>query len=112
VNRYIKTNCFAFPQPVTINGVKGNVLGNLARNTLTAPGLLNMDFSLIKNDRIHERVNAQFRVEFFNVTNHPNFSAPAFIIFGGNGNLVSNVGKITSTSTASRQIQLGLKLVF
>jgi hypothetical protein len=112
VSRYIKTNCFTYPQPVTVNGVKGSLLGNLARNTLTSPGLLNMDFSLIKNDRIHERINAQFRLEFFNVLNHPNFSAPAFIIFDGNGNLVSNVGKITSTSTASRQIQLGMKLVF
>jgi len=71
-----------------------------------------MDFALIKNDRIHERINAQFRLEFFNSLNHPNFSAPAFQIFDGNGNLVSNVGKITSTSTASRQVQLGLKLVF
>ncbi|HEV2986459.1 MAG TPA: TonB-dependent receptor, partial [Vicinamibacterales bacterium] len=53
VTNYIKTGCFTYPQAVTINGVKGNVLGNLARNTLTAPGLLNMDFSLIKNDRIH-----------------------------------------------------------
>jgi len=44
--------------------------------------------------------------------NHPNFSAPAFIVFDGGGNRVSNAGKITSTTTASRQIQLGLKLVF
>jgi hypothetical protein len=71
-----------------------------------------MDFSLIKNDRIHERMNAQFRLEFFNVLNHPNFSAPAFQLFDGNGNLVSNAGKITSTSTAARQIQLGLKFIF
>jgi len=31
---------------------------------------MNLDFSLIKNGRIHERVNAQFRLEFFNITNH------------------------------------------
>lgn len=57
-------------------------------------------------------MNAQFRLEFFNVLNHPNFAAPASIIYDSNGNLVSNVGKITATSTPSRQIQLGLKLVF
>lgn len=112
ITHYIKTSCFTYPQPVTIGGIKGNLLGNLARNTLTAPGLLNMDFSLIKNDRIGERIRAQFRLEFFNVLNHPNFAAPAFILFDGTGNVVSNVGKITATATASRQVQFGLKLAF
>lgn len=65
-----------------------------------------------RNDRIGEKMNAQFRLEFFNVLNHPNFAAPASIIYDRNGNLVSNLGKITATSRPSRQIQLGLKLVF
>src|SRR5262249_44220441 len=112
VNAYIKTSCFTYPTPVTVNGVKGTVLGNLSRNMLTAPGLMNFDYSMIKNDFIMERIRMQFRVEFFNVLNHPNFAAPAFIIYDSNGNLVSNAGKITSTSTAARQLQLGLKFVF
>jgi hypothetical protein len=97
---------------VTYNAVKGTVLGNLARNSLIAPGLTNVDFSLIKNDKFHERLATQFRFELFNALNHPNFAAPAFIIYDSSGNLVSNVGRITSTANASRQIQLGLKLTF
>jgi hypothetical protein len=112
VNGYIKTGCFTYPQPVTVNGITGTVLGNLSRNSLTAPGLANMDFSLIKNTKAGERLATQFRLEFFNVQNHPNFSAPAFILYDSNGGLNSNAGRITSTTTAARQIQLGLKLLF
>jgi hypothetical protein len=112
INGYVKTNCFTYPQPVTVAGVKGTVLGNLARNSLTAPGLQNLDFSVIKNDKVGERLNVQFRLEFFNGLNHPNFSAPAFVIYDSNANLISNVGQITSTTNAARQIQLGIKLAF
>jgi hypothetical protein len=112
VQHNIKTNCFTYPQPVTVNGITGTVLGNLARNSLTAPGLTNMDFSFIKNSKIGERISAQFRAEFFNVLNHPNLSAPAHTLFDSNGNLVSNAGQITSTTNAARQIQLGLKITF
>ena len=87
-------------------------MGNLARNSLEAPGLTNLDFSMIKNDKIGERVTTQFRFEFFNLLNHPNFSAPAFSIFDNNGNLVSNFGRITSTTNAAREIQFGLKIRF
>jgi hypothetical protein len=109
---YIKTNCFTFPTPVTYNGITGTVLGNFARNSLVAPGLSNLDFSLIKNDKIGEKITAQFRLEFFNFLNHPNFAAPAGAIFDSNGNPVSNIGRITSTTTAARQIQFGLKIRF
>jgi hypothetical protein len=112
INNFIKTNCLTYPAPVTWNGVTGTVLGNLARNALEAPGLTNLDFSLIKNDKIGERVTTQFRFEFFNFLNHPNFSAPAAAIFDSNGNAVSNVGRITSTTNAARQIQFGLKIRF
>lgn len=112
ITNYVKTNCFAYPTPVTWNGITGTVLGNLARNSLEAPGLTNLDFSLIKNDKFHERFTTQFRFEFFNGLNHPNFAAPPYSVFDGNGNLVSNVGRITSTSNQARQIQFGLKVRF
>jgi len=47
-----------------------------ARNILASPGYKNFDFSLYKNTRIAERVDTQFRAEFFNVLNHPNFQGP------------------------------------
>jgi hypothetical protein len=109
---YVKTNCFTYPAPVTWNGITGTVLGNLARNALEAPGLSNLDFSLIKNDKIGDKFTTQFRLEFFNFLNHPNFAAPSGAIFDSNGNPVSNIGRITSTTNAARQIQFGLKLRF
>lgn len=112
VNSYIKTQCFTFPTPVTVNGVTGTVLGNLARNALSAPGITNMDFSLIKNMKFSERVGAQLRIEMFNFLNHPNFSAPGFVLFDSTGSPIATAGKILSTTTAARQIQFGMKATF
>ncbi len=50
--------------------------GNLHRNAFVGPSFRNFDFSLVKNNRIGERVNMQIRADFFNVFNHPNFSNP------------------------------------
>jgi hypothetical protein len=107
---YIKTQCFAVPNPITLRG-------NLGRNTLIGPGLVNFDFSLFKNNyikRISDRFNAQFRAEFFNIVNHTNFAPPLDNrnIFDSAGNRVANAGLITSTQTPSRQIQFALKLIW
>ena len=107
---YIKTQCFTVPNPITLRG-------NLGRNTLIGPGLMNFDFSLFKNNyikRISDRFNAQFRAEFFNILNHPNFSPPLDNrnIFDSAGGPVANAGLITSTQTASRQIQFAVKLIW
>jgi hypothetical protein len=101
---YIRTECLAFPAP--------NVLGNLGRNTLTAPGIQNVDFSLFKNLRFTERLAGQLRLELFNALNHTNFSAPNFVIFDRQGKVTASSGIITSTSTESRRIQLGMKINF
>jgi hypothetical protein len=50
--------------------------GSLPRNTFTGPGLTSFDFSILKNTRISEGKNLQFRVEFFNVLNHANYLQP------------------------------------
>jgi len=107
---YIKTQCFAVPSPITLRG-------NLGRNTLIGPGLVNFDFSLFKNNyvkRISDRFNAQFRAEFFNILNHPNFAPPLDNrnVFDSAGNRVANAGLITSTQTPSRQIQFAVKLIW
>lgn len=63
-NHYIKTQCFGVPNPI-------NLRGNLGRNTLIGPGLINLDSSVFKNNRIKsisDRFNIQFRSEFFNHT--------------------------------------------
>jgi len=107
---YIKTQCFAVPNPITLRG-------NLGRNTLIGPGLMNFDFSLFKNNyfkRISDRFNAQFRAEFFNVLNHANFAPPLDNrnIFNATGSRVDSAGLITSTQTPSRQIQFAVKLIW
>lgn len=99
-------------------------VGNLGRDTLTGPGLANVDLSLLKATQISERVHAQFRAEFFNVFNHTNFATPNPVVFtsGPTQGTVANqtvsavasptAGVITATATTSRQIQFGLKLLF
>jgi hypothetical protein len=98
-----------------------NLLGNSGRNSFYGPGLATVDFSIFKNTRvprISETFNVQFRAEFFNVMNHTNFAAPNFLndannsAFDATGAPLSNFGIIGSTATTSRQIQLGLKLIF
>jgi hypothetical protein len=109
---YVNDACFVVA-PVTNGGL---VLGNNGRNSLYGPRLVNVDFSVFKNTHVTERFNVQFRAEFFNVLNHANFQAPvdnntftsASLIDG----TVSGAGQIDSTTTPSRQIQLGLKLIF
>jgi hypothetical protein len=89
--------------------------------TTTGPSYHRFDFSAFKDIPINERFRMQFRGEFFNIINHPNFNAPGF---GGNG-VVSianstnfnnaNFGAIGSTRdapNAPRQIQFSLKLYY
>jgi outer membrane receptor protein involved in Fe transport len=98
-----------------------NVLGNTRRNQFYGPGLTTWDLSLFKNNRIpkiSETFNVQFRAEFFNVLNHTNFLSPGFLnTFGQNNSIYDFEGsalptKLNQTSTSSRQIQLGLKLIW
>jgi hypothetical protein len=89
--------------------------------TTFGPGFHRWDFSMFKAIPISERVNMQFRAEFFNILNHPNFNAPGF---GGNGVQSiggstnfndSTFGEIGSTRDAPydpRQIQFALKLYY
>jgi len=98
-----------------------NVLGNTHRNQFYGPGLTTVDFSIFKNTRvpsISETFNIQFRAEFFNILNHTNFLSPGFLnTFGQNNSVYDFDGSslptaLNQTSTTSRQIQLGLKLIF
>ena len=67
--------------------------------------MINVDFSLIKNNQLTERLNLQLRFEFFNALNRVNLR-------NVNGNMASSVfGRVTSTFPA-RQIQLGARLAF
>jgi len=98
-----------------------NVLGNTRRNQFYGPRQTTVDFSVFKNTRIpsiSETFNVQFRAEFFNILNHTNFLSPGFLnTFGQNNSVVDFDGSslptaLNQTATTSRQIQLGLKLIW
>lgn len=129
-------NPAAFNQPCLLdaglNPIANNPTGCVAMSGLAAlggagemqipgPGFHRLDFSIFKQFPITERYRLQFRSEFFNILNHPNFNAPGF---GGNGVVAisnslnwknANFGRIGATRDAPydpRQIQLALKLYY
>ncbi len=85
--------------------------GNLGRDTLIGPGVATWNLSFLKNNQLNEAIRLQFRAELFNVLNHANFNTPNAITFTPSG-VSPTAGVITSTSTTSRQIQFGLKLLW
>ncbi len=85
--------------------------GNLGRDTLIGPGLATWDFSLLKDTAIRENLRVQFRAELFNLLNHANFNTPNAVVFTPSG-VSPTAGVITATSTSSRQVQFGLKLLW
>ena len=110
-------------------------LGTAGRDILQGPGLVDWDFSIVKDTKIKylgETGNLEFRAEVFNMMNHANFNLPTSgnvftgttavnTAAGGNiqapsgarvANPLGTVGQITTTATSSRQIQLALKLEF
>jgi hypothetical protein len=104
-NQYFNPAAFAVPP----NGTYGNV----GRDTLIGPGSSTVDFSVLKNTAVTERVKLQFRAEFFNLLNRANFSTPNTVVFSSaNSGPSPTAGVITATSSTSRQIQFGLKLLF
>jgi hypothetical protein len=88
-------------------------IGNVGRNTIIGPGSATLDFGLSKETALGEGKSLQFRAESFNALNRPNFSQPNQTIFSNATGIPSaTAGRITSTSTTSRQIQFALKVIF
>jgi hypothetical protein len=150
---YVKTQCFAVPTapdpgffaancspaPPSLAGpISGapqlsplacfNLRGNSGRNILTGPGVTSLDFSIFKNNYIHrisENFNVQFRLEMFNLLNHPNFAPPGpgdgnTDMFNASGislapspsNPGGTAGVLVRTTVPERQIQFAIKIVF
>jgi hypothetical protein len=105
VTSWFDTSCFSTDalSAALSNGTPR--FGNSGRNILTGPGIDEWDISLIKHDHITERIGLEFRAEFFNLFNHPNFGIPG-TAFGS-----STAGQITGAGTP-RDIQFGLKMTF
>jgi hypothetical protein len=146
---YVKTQCFAIPTapdaafwnancdpaPPSVGGPIDpaslqcfNLRGNAGRNSLVGPGVTSLDFSIFKNShirRISENFNVQFRMEMFNILNHPNFAPPGpgdanTDIFDGTGTSLApspsnpggTAGVLLRTTVPERQIQFAIKFVF
>jgi hypothetical protein len=110
-----------FAEPTVTSPVTGNQVlptpGNLGRNTFIGPGWSNFDFSVIKNTKFTERMQLQFRAEFFNILNEATFATPgagALTFSQSGGQLLGSpsFGLSTATATAERQIQFGLRFMF
>lgn len=89
--------------------------GNLGRNSMTRPGQVSLDFSVAKDTSIasvSESFTIQFRAEFFNIINRTNLGVPNRDLFTGSGQRSGSAGRITASATTSRQIQLGLKILW
>jgi hypothetical protein len=100
-------NQAAFAIPAVANGQQtARNWGNSAIGNLRGPNLINFDVVFQKNFKIRETQNIEFRAEFFNIFNHPNFGLP------GNNPDVPGGAAITSTSTDNRQIEFALKYTF
>ena len=95
---------FSLPAPGTY--------GNLGRNTVTGPGLTNVDVSLEKTFKPREPMSVQFRTEVFNILNNSNFSIPGYALFQGNGDRIGSAGHITALTIQPRLIQFALKILF
>jgi hypothetical protein len=108
-------NPAAFIAPPSNSGFYGNV----TRNAYRGPGLATWDFSVFKDTHLAGRTSLQLRLEIFNLLNRANFNTPNLIthVLQAPPNATFSepsptAGQITSTSTSSRQIQLGMRVLW
>ena len=105
-NTYINTSCFAAPAVFSADDPVGVGFGNAGVGILEGPGQQNYDLSLIKKFPLRERVALEFRSEFFNAFNHPQFGNPDTEFTS------PTFGQITTTVVSPRVLQFALKLTF
>jgi len=101
-NQWFDTSVF-----VPVNG-----FGNLGRNEVLGPGFETLDVSLSKAIRLTSRAKMQLQADVFNVLNHPNLGQPGRIVGSPNFGVITNTRFPPGDSGSSRQIQLGLRLLF
>jgi hypothetical protein len=120
---YFDPTAFAFPLgyiPSEATALGGAFVGNAGRHILAGPGQATLDVVLQKGFRASERVNFNFRSEFYNLLNRVNFGTPDIEIFtattiqadGTRGVYNPNAGRIDSTRGTPRQLQFGLRVEF
>jgi hypothetical protein len=92
---------------------QGNAFGNLGRNVIIGPAFANLDFSLVKNTHIKERLTWQVRVDAFDLLNQTNFTQPVSTIGSSTLGLITGGTRFPAgDGGTSRQLQLAMKLIF
>ena len=96
-SQYFNTAAFVAPA--------AGAFGNVGRNTIIGPGIVNLDFTIAKTVKFSESVSVQLRAEAFNLTNHPNYSVVGRILND------PTYGQVLS-QLDPRQLQFGVKVIF
>ena len=108
LNGYFNTTCFTTPPVIGADGV-GTGFGDSATGLVSGPGQANLDLAVSKRQTLpwhHEKTALDFRAEFFNAFNHPQFANP------DNNFSSPTFGVISSSSVSARVVQLALKFSF
>jgi hypothetical protein len=100
IDKWFDTSVFSQPVQYAFGNAPRTIPG------LRSHGVKNLDFSVIKNTKIGEKINTQFRTEFFNALNTPRFGVPN-TTFGN-----TNFGVVSNTINSARVIQVALKILF
>ena len=111
VDQWMNPAAFADPPAATTIGQTDFAPLGGAATQIIGPGFHRLDWSLFKQFRVTERTRFEFRAEFFNLTNHPNFALPSYTSYKS----TSTFGKIVATSDSPndpRQVQSALKFYF
>lgn len=95
------------PNPFFATLTAGQRTGNIGRNTLRADGIANLDFGIIKNTKVREGQQLQFRGDIYNLTNTRNFGTPNSAVNSG-----ANFLNQWATNGGSRRIVVGLRYTF
>jgi len=109
VAEWFNTAAFTLNQPLAF--------GDAGRNIVKGPPFKNFDFAMMKGTRVAETANIEFRAEFFNIFNHPNFALPGNILTAPNFGAIFQTPDVAQNnvglgSGGPRLIQFGLKLSF
>jgi hypothetical protein len=100
VQEWFNTAAFVLPAAYTF--------GNEGKNNMTGPAFKNLDFNATKNFSLTERFTLQFRSEFFDILNHPNFGLPDGTVTDSAFGVISS----TANPNSNREIQFSLTLLF
>jgi hypothetical protein len=104
LSAWFKASCFSQPAD--------GELGNANRTPLSGPNFVNTDFSIIKHFVPREGMRLDFRTEFFNLFNHPQFGAPGGNGYGADFASPSTFATVNYTVNNPRLVQFALKLAF